>query len=368
VPTAAETTCCIAASYEAKRHGVKTGTMVRDARRLCPGLHVVEARPHLYIVYHRRIVEAVESCLPVGSVLSIDEMACPLAGAQRQPDRAVALARQLKETIRRDVGGELLCSVGLAPNVLLAKLAADMQKPDGLTVIRPEELPGCLHGLPLTDLPGVGGRMEQRLHRHGVTTMEHLCRLSTAQLAEVWGSRVLADRLWRRLRGEDVPDPPTRRGTVGHSRVLAPEHRNDRAARAVLVCLLHKAAARLRGMDHWCGSLGLWARFVKSPPWQTGRPFPLCRDTLTLLHYFDELWRTKPPGQPHTVGLVLAHLAAGQNVSVPLFAEERDLQNLADAMDQLNHRFGKHAVFFGGMLGMAGEDKLRIAFTQIPDY
>lgn len=83
VPMMADTTCCIAASYEAKAHGVKTGTIVADAKRMCPGLVLVEARHEIYVDFHHRIVEAVESCLPVTAVLSIDEMACRLMGRER---------------------------------------------------------------------------------------------------------------------------------------------------------------------------------------------------------------------------------------------------------------------------------------------
>ncbi len=76
VPMMADTTCCLAASYEAKAFGVKTGISVADAKQLCPGLVLVEARHELYVQYHHRIIEAVESCLPVTAVLSVDEMAC----------------------------------------------------------------------------------------------------------------------------------------------------------------------------------------------------------------------------------------------------------------------------------------------------
>src|SRR5207244_2596602 len=91
VPVKAETTCCIAASYEAKAFGIKTGTMVRDARQLCPELCVVEARPKLYVETHHKIVAAVDSCLPVDARLSIDEMICRLQGDERRPEAAVAL-------------------------------------------------------------------------------------------------------------------------------------------------------------------------------------------------------------------------------------------------------------------------------------
>src|ERR1039458_5522775 len=83
VPMMADTTCCIAASYEAKTFGVRTGTIVADAKRMCPEIVLVEGRHEIYTEYHHRVVEAVESCVPVTAVCSIDEMACRLIGRER---------------------------------------------------------------------------------------------------------------------------------------------------------------------------------------------------------------------------------------------------------------------------------------------
>lgn len=367
VPLLAETTCCIAASYEAKRHGVKTGTPVHEARRLCPGLAVVESRPHIYITMHRRIVEAVESCLPVGAVLSIDEMACPLVGVQQEPDNAVRLARAVKAAVCRDVHPHLTCSVGLAPNVLLAKVAADMHKPDGLTVIRPDELPERLFALQLADFPGVGPRMERRLHKAGVTTVEQFCRLTIADLARVWGSKLLGERWWRRLRGEQVVEPPRRRQSVSHSHVLPPQFRTDAGAHSVLVCLLHKAAARMRALGYWAGSLTATAAHRDGPSWQARKVIDPCQDTLTLLRVLEPLWQRKPPGAPLQVGVVLGHLLHNRDLPGLLFTADRGLVQLAATMDQVNERFGRHAVHFGGMLGAQGAAPTRISFTNIPD-
>ena len=97
VPMLADTTVCIAASYEAKAFGVKTGTLVGDARKLCPGIELVEGDHENYIRYHHRILEAVETVLPIESVRSIDEVACRLTGSQRAVSVAENLAREVKE-------------------------------------------------------------------------------------------------------------------------------------------------------------------------------------------------------------------------------------------------------------------------------
>src|ERR1700682_600605 len=104
VPVMTDSTCCIAASYEAKAYGIKTGTRVGDARKLCPGLHLVEAVHALYVRYHHAIVKAVESCIPVSSTISIDEMVCRLSGSQREIPNAMALAQKIKKTLAAQVG------------------------------------------------------------------------------------------------------------------------------------------------------------------------------------------------------------------------------------------------------------------------
>ncbi len=158
VPMMADTTVCIAASYEAKAFGVRTGTIVADAKRMCPEIVLVEGRHEIYTEYHHRVVEAVESCVPVTAVCSIDEMACRLMGRERPLRAALDLGIRVKAAIREKAGECLRSSVGLATNRYLAKVASDMEKPDGLVALPLDILPDALHQLSLRDLPGIGAR------------------------------------------------------------------------------------------------------------------------------------------------------------------------------------------------------------------
>jgi len=251
VPMMADTTVCIAASYEAKAFGVKTGTVVADAKRLCPDLVLVEARHEIYVDYHHRIVEAVESCLPVTAVLSIDEMACRLMGRERPLLAALELGRRVKARILERVGPMLRSSVGLATNRYLAKVASDMEKPDGLVALPLDILPEALRQLTLRDLPGIGVRTEKRLNDKGIHTMEELLALNCEQAGELWGS-VWGERLWHWLRGEDFDMSETEHlKSLSHQHVLAPEMRTPEKAWAVAHKLLHKAAMRLRAGGLW---------------------------------------------------------------------------------------------------------------------
>ncbi|MEW5296803.1 MAG: hypothetical protein WDW36_000055 [Sanguina aurantia] len=175
VPVDAETTSLIAASYEAKAFGVNTGTLVRDARRMCPGIQIRVARPERYVYWHHRLIAAIDHAIPIARVGSIDEVACELVGRQRRREVAEEVAAHVKREIALAApGGAIRCSIGIAPNDFLSKTASDMRKPDGLTIIEQDELPQALHGLKLRDLCGIGKSMEIRLNEAGITTVEQL--------------------------------------------------------------------------------------------------------------------------------------------------------------------------------------------------
>ena len=144
VPVMAETSGAIAVSIEAKALGMTRNARIAEARLQCPGLIVVEARPEVYINYHRRLKEVVETCVPVKKIQSIDELECELTGSLIQPDNALALARRIKIAIAREVGPLLRSSIGIGPNWFLAKLASDLEKPDGLVLFDEEDIPGKL--------------------------------------------------------------------------------------------------------------------------------------------------------------------------------------------------------------------------------
>lgn len=367
VPVMAENTCAIAASYEAKRYGVRTGTRVYDARRLCPGLEIVEARPPLYVQTHEKILAAVDSVLPVHKVTSIDEMFCKMGLRQRELDEAFSVAQQVKEAIHEQVGEHLLCSIGLAPNRFLAKIAGKMQKPDGLTALSQEDLPHKLYSLSLRDLTGIGKRMHARLERHGISTVEQLCACSRDQLRRIWKG-VVGERWWYALRGYDLPETPTRRRTLGHSHVLPPEFRTPEGAKAVLIRLVHKAAARLRKLGYWAGGMAVSLSYARREKWKSATPLVPCQDTQTMVQALSALWKLRSAaGTPHKVAVVLYDLVHDTCRTPPLFTEDSRRTGLAQAMDIVNGRFGSNAVYLAAMHRSLHTAPSRIAFTHIPD-
>lgn len=360
----AETSCCIAVSYQARPSGVRTGTLVRDARRLCPDIRLVHARPAEYVRLHHAIVQAVETVLPVDRVYSIDEFACRLLGAERDPGRAAELGAAIKRVVLQRFSKALSCSIGIAPNRLLAKVAADRRKPDGLNVIEPAMLPRCLYGLDLEDWPGISGGLRGRFERFGVTTTAQMYALSEHEMARVFGS-VDGRRWWMLIRGFDVPDKKTVRRTLGHQHVLPPEKRGAEEARRVLVRLLTKAAQRLRREGYRAGELVCAARLLPGGQWSGRTLLPPTSSTRVLLTAMAEQWNDAPRARYLVIAATLQRLIPVTHAPGPLFEEEAGEERLDRAVDRINTRFGYAAIRPAS--ADAASAPMRIAFSSIPD-
>jgi DNA polymerase IV len=306
-----DSTCCLAASYEAKAYGVKTGTSVKDAKIICPHIKIVLARPKLYVEYQQKIIRAMEEHLPVSRVLSVDEMACHLMGRERFLPNATALGYRIKQSLR-NLGVALRCSIGLSSNCYLSKTAADFCKPDGLTIVLKEDLPRALYCMKLGDVVGVGHAMEYRLHQRGITTVEQLCQLSSQQMRDVWGS-VLGETMWYWLRGEDWKEKlHSPRKSIAKQHVLVPKYRTKEQAYLVALKLLSNAAIKLRRLNLWARGIGVTVSFSRRyqeirnedepPGWNVHKNIHACRDTMTLQDYFRELWKDCPSNTAVSVG------------------------------------------------------------------
>ena len=431
VPTMADTTSLIAASYEAKALGIKTGTRVSEAKRICPDIILVNGNHSSYAEYSHKIVEAVDRVCPVAHTPSIDEMVCQLLGRERQPPNARQISLAIKQAIKDDVGETLRCSIGMASNRYLAKIASDMQKPDGLIGLLPSQLPRAIAHLELRDLPGIGARTEVRLNAKGIRTMPELLALDRPAIHKLFDS-VWGDRMYHWLRGansEATGDDGASiasdiQKSLGHSHVLAPEHRSPEGAWAVAHKLLHKASMRLRMEKFFTGSLAVTIKYSLSPSqaaalsyprpphelssrpesqrsgdiaerpasapapsrrapkvnkhlsgltqtgWGMEARFRPCQDTLSLLEALQGCWKQQPPGPEHAkpffVGITLRNLIPEDEMQSALFEEPGNRNQLSATMDKLNLKYGHTTLHFAGMLPARDSAPTRIAFTQIP--
>ncbi len=406
-PVDTDATSAIAASYEAKAYGIRTGTPIWEAKAKCRDLIVVPARHEEYVRFHHRIIAEVERHVPVTAVCSIDEVACRLCDNENGREQVADLARRIKAGIAANVGTELRSSIGVAPNRLLAKMAADMEKPDGLTILDEGVRDARLRALHPSDIPGVGKNMERRLAAAGVVSMSAILDLDAKGARAVWGN-VWGERLHWLLRGYDLPERATQRRTIGHSHVLGPDTRAPDRARLVARRLCLKAATRLRRMG--CrtsfvvlsvkgegrpgevavtsGTAPAWAGRMAALPggrWSHGQKLVAAQDSFTLLAVLDLLWANMraelPDARYRQVAVTFLELSDAAETQLALFddgsistgaamtpATETRRLALSAAMDRMNARFGRDAVTVGhDRRGATRSSGPKIAFTRIPE-
>ncbi|MGP1309737.1 MAG: DNA polymerase Y family protein [Phycisphaerales bacterium] len=369
IPVVSTHTCCIAASYEAKAKGVRTGTPVLEARARCPDIVFVRSRPPAYLEMHHKVLDAVREIAEVRSVHSIDEMSCRTPRSMRTPEGAEILAREVKASIRARVGEFVRCSVGVGPNTLLAKTAAEMRKPDGLVVLDDADIPGAIAHLPIEDIPGIGRRMGPRLRAAGIDTVRALYERSEDDLAAAWNG-VVGRRMWMWLHGMDPPLPRTVTRSVGHQHVLPWDLRAHEPARGVMLRLLTKALMRALHMRAAPTRLIVSAQPDREAGQRVSLHAPLpegCADFPVAMRAASDLWASLPRTTFKWVGVTLADLVPLGSATAPLFAEERRGAGIAGALYAVNSRHGRNALLPASTLDAKDDAPGGIAFHVVPD-
>ncbi len=377
VPTMTNFTCAIAASYEAKSYGIKTGTMIYEAKRLCPNLICVLANHESYVTYHHKLLSEINKYLPIEIVSSIDEVACELTHKQRIEKNAITIALNIKNGISKNIGDYIKCSIGISSNRFLAKTASNLEKPDGLQVLYPSDIPHKIIDLQLSDLTGIGKRMEKRLHTAKIKTITDLYKLSPKNMRNIWGS-VIGEDFWYLIRGKEIEYKKNKRRTIGHSHVLHPEWRNLMKARQVLYRLVTKAASRLRRTKYCTTKLFILIKTKQNKYLMAKTKFSETYDNFTLLEETNILWnhlvnRHKCSGIKK-ISITLSGLKEKNSSQLSLFDNINETKqsikkiNLSNAMDRINAKFGRDSIVIGSIpnkiIFFSGT---KIAFTRIPD-
>ncbi|MEE9380937.1 MAG: hypothetical protein V3V03_05985 [Hyphomonadaceae bacterium] len=375
IPMDTPATGLIAACYVAKAAGATRGTSVRDARALCPDIALPVARHDEYVKMHHRILAELDRHVPVKRIWSVDEMECTLIGRERKD--GVALAHRIRKGLAHSIGPWVTPSIGLAPNQFLAKVAAEMNKPKGLVVLRPEDLPGPLFDLELTDLPGIASAMRKRLEKAGVNSVEDLWNLSPKHARAIWNS-VEGERMWAQLRGHAISRPETTRGMFGHGRVLSPAWRTLDKARDCARLLTVKAARRMRREGYTASTFSLSLSTRNGERWRGDLHLFPSRDDHTFLVALNTLFEEAAPSLARApllkVHVMLTGITSEGERSEDLFEhkETRTVrarwERLTDAMDGLNAKHEKCVISIGPRAeppgGYAGA---KIAFGRVPE-
>ena len=213
------------ASYEARRYGVRSAMPMFEARRRCPHGIVVPGRMHRYKEISRRVMSRLQSFTPLVEKVSIDEAYMDISGCERLHGRPAEMGAAIKKAVRDEV--RLTCSVGIAPVRFLAKIASDIQKPDGMTIITPDQVMRFIDRLPVEKVPGVGPKALKRLNTMGINTLGQV-RLHRPESLErhmgKFGSRLIALARGR----DDTPVNPASQAKSFSSEATLDRDLNDR--------------------------------------------------------------------------------------------------------------------------------------------
>lgn len=340
-------------SYEARAFGVKTGMAVWEAKRCCPHLIIVTGNNRSYTRVSREIMGMMQDYTPEVEVFSIDEAFMDVTRSLSIFGTGENIARRLKARIRESLG--ITCSVGIAPNKLLAKLASDMHKPDGLTIIDPSDVPALMEHLPIGVLCGVGRKVQRHLNLMGIYTCSELGRCDEVRLTTRFG--VVGTHLKRMGLGQDdAPVIPCGEEdevkTVSHSMTLERDIEARDDILRFLLQLSDMVGSRARRYGVAGKTVGLYVRyadFFTSFGRQTTLPgyISLSGDIYrAALSILDSVELEQPV---RLLGVRLSNLKH-QSEQLQLFEDERKREAAARAVDDLNQRFGAMAVTFGTLV------------------
>lgn len=338
------------ASYEARPYGCHSAQAMSIAKRLCPHAIVVAGRMSRYQEVSEQVFGILHDFSPLIEPLSIDEAFLDLTGAEHLFGGAVAAAVTIRERVREEVG--LTASVGVACNKYLAKLASDMRKPDGLTVIAPEDVDRVLPPLPITRLWGVGKVSAARFERLGVRTIGDLRRRGQEWLTKCAGND--AARLWELAHGYDlrpvISDSDAK--SIGHETTFEQDVMDPDAVRDVLLSLTEQVAVRLRRHGVRAKGVSLKIRFgdfeTVTRSSTLTEPTDVTQDLWQAARMLFDTWAKR--FQPvRLIGITAERLGqgVGQETLFPDAGSAKQ-KRLDQATDAILGRFGKRAIRRGG--------------------
>ncbi len=254
--------CVIAPSIEAKKYGIKLGVRLNEAMKLCPDLVPLETNPDKYRTFHARIMNILKRYSEDVIPRSIDEAVVDLTSYKNIYPDVIEVAKQIKRDINEHVGDYLKCSIGIAPNAFLAKLASDIQKPDGLTVINPENIDRVLKKLELTDLPGIGKGMARRLIDAGIYTPYDL-RHSTPEKLKAACKSIVGLHWYHRLHFQEVDMQTTEEyKNMSAMRMVSKEQRRDvQNLQDILMMLCLTLEKRMMKKHLFCKRVSFFTRY-----------------------------------------------------------------------------------------------------------
>ncbi|MFP3953048.1 MAG: DNA polymerase IV [Candidatus Bipolaricaulota bacterium] len=345
-----------AASREAKKAGVRSAMPTWKAEKLCPGLTLVPGDPDKYEWVTNNFFSILRSYSSRLEPFGVDEAFLDLTPSELDLSAPERIAEEIRRLVSDRLGNWITCSIGIARNKLLAKLASDMNKPDGITVIDGEDVDSVLSNTPLADLCGIGSRIERRLNRMGVSSIAELGEYPEKELRREFG--VVGAKLKLMGQGKD-PRPVLPAGyseevkSVGNSLSLPDYKRTPERAMPILFKLSQQVGYRLRKRGLAASTIKLSVRDGEYNI--TGKQITLGRHVDDGNEIYSACLRIKVkigfPATPTMVGVRASNLRERNTLSQPILPKWREREKLLAVMDSVNEEYGKETLYFAAQSG-----------------
>jgi nucleotidyltransferase/DNA polymerase involved in DNA repair len=340
-----------AASYEARKFGCHSAQPMSQAKRLCPHAVVMPGRFSRYREISGQLFDILGDFSPLVEPISVDEAFVDLTGTERLHGTAIDVASKIKQRVRNEL--HLTASVGVAPNKFLAKLASDLQKPDGLTVINADSIDTILPPLPLTRIWGIGPKTARDLERAGLRTIGDLRKAGLKWLSERFGES--GEHYFRLALGQDSRDvtPDSNAKSIGQEQTFGVDLIHLDEIRSVLLSQVENVAARVRRHGRRAGSVHLKIRFgdfqTITRSQTLSEPTDSTAELWNAAKLILETWAERSFSPVRLIGMQASTLT-DEPAQQKLFADasQEKQRKLDRAVDAINQRLGSASIRRGG--------------------
>jgi DNA polymerase-4 len=358
--------CILAASVEAKRLGIKTGMRVKDGREICPKLIVLPPDPWKYRNVHLKLRRLVSEYTNDFSPRSIDEFILNLKDYAALKASPLEVAREIKARIKKEIGDWLTVSAGIAPNRYLAKVAAELHKPDGLDEINKDNFLNIYSELKLTDLTGIKTQNAARLNTMGIYSVLDFYKAPVWRLRAAFHS--ITGLYWHlRLSGYEIDDVEPGRHSFGNSVALGKNLSTATELSPIVARLTEKMARRLRGAGYKAHGVHLAVVYKDGSWWHKGIGLPTAYfDAKDFYRAAFRLLIAANPQKPVlNVAVSCFGLTRYDNLQLNFFSDLPKQKKLVEAEDIVNEKWGDFTIGSARSFGGGKTVLDRIAFGGV---
>lgn len=361
----------IASSYEAKRLGIKL-MRVREAQAISRDIIILTPDPEKYFDAHRRFRRVLERYTNNVTPKSVDEFIVDFRSspALRQGRSLISIGHDIKRDIARELGEYVTVNIGIAPNRFLAKVAAGLDKPDGMDTITASDIYSVYGQLDLVDLPGINRRFQARLNLAGIYTPLDFLQAPMYKLKKEVFKSVLGYYWFLRLRGYEVDSAVFKTRSFGNDYAVGDKTSDPDKICRLIMKLSEKTGRRLRKHDYQAWGVSLWMSFENGTAWGRSRrsKAPIYSTQEIYLQMMRLFSQAIIPARLIHIHIAVFDVAPATPIQMELFDGTRlDTKSLARASDIINNRYGEFTLIPAAMAGMQDIIIKRVPFGSVRD-